>query len=129
MLDRDKLIDLHLQALTELGWAPTTGDVIDQILRGELLPLASAGDVFECSDEKLRKLCELTAGTKRPLGVKFAGRWLISVPRLLDDLEAGTLDRRRRGPEARRAAEARAKKYEGWARPQEPLVTPERAVG
>jgi hypothetical protein len=80
-------------------------DVIDQILRGELLPLGLAGDVFECSDEKLRKLCELTAGTKRPLGVKFAGRWLVSVPRLLDDLEQGTLDRRRRGPDARARAE------------------------
>jgi hypothetical protein len=124
MIDRDRrLIDLHLQALTELGWAPpTVRDVIDQVLRGELLPLASAGDVFECSDEKLRKLCELTVGTKRPLGVKLAERWLVSVPRLLDDLEQGTLDRRRCGPAERARAEARARKYEGWARPQEPLV-------
>jgi hypothetical protein len=95
---------------------------IDQILRGELLPLGLAGDVFECSDEKLRKLCELTAGTERPLGVKLAGRWLASVPRLLDDLEQGTLDRRRRGREVRLRAEERARKYQGWARPQEPLV-------
>lgn len=68
MLDRDKLIALHLEALAELGWVPPAmEDVIDQILR-ELLPLGLAGDVFECSDEKLRKLCELTVGTKRPLG-------------------------------------------------------------
>lgn len=62
------------EKLAELGWAPPAmEDVIDQILRGELLPLGLAGEVFECSDEKLRKLCELTVGTKRPLGVKFAG--------------------------------------------------------
>lgn len=123
MLDRDKLIALHLEALAELGWVPPAmEDVIDQILRGELLPLGLAGDVFECSDEKLRKLCELTVGTKRPLGVKFAGRWLVSVPRLLHDLELGTLDRRRRGRDVRLRAEERAKQFEGWARTQEPLV-------
>lgn len=106
MSERDKVVATLLATLTELGWAPPAmEDVIDQILRGELLPLGLAGDVFECSDEKLRKLCELTAGTKRPLGVKFAGRWLVSVPRLLDDLEQGTLDRRRRGPDARARAE------------------------
>jgi len=118
-----RLIELHLEALAELGWAPSvTEDVIDQILRGELLPLVLAADVFECSDEKLRKLCELMAGSKRPLGVKFAGRWLVSVARLLDDLEQGILDRRRRGRDARLRAEERAAKFEGWARPQEPLV-------
>jgi hypothetical protein len=129
MYDRDKLINLHPGALAVLGWTLPSGDVIDQILRGELLTLEQAGDVFDCSDEKLRKLCELTARTKRPLGVKFAGRWLVSVPRLLDDLEQGRLDRRRRGSAERARAEARARKYEGWARPQELLVTPERAVG
>ncbi|MCK1544527.1 hypothetical protein IVA87_32000 [Bradyrhizobium sp. 147] len=41
---------------------------------------------------------------------------------MLDDLEEGTLDRRRRGPGERARAEERAKKYEDWARPQEPLV-------
>ncbi|MCK1495039.1 hypothetical protein IVB14_32705 [Bradyrhizobium sp. 180] len=40
---------------------------------------------------------------------------------MLDDLEEGTLDRRRRGPGERARAEERAK-YEDWARPQEPLV-------
>jgi hypothetical protein len=117
-----RLIGLHLEALAELGWAPpATEDVIDQILRGELLPLVLAADVFECSDEKLRKLWELMAGEKRPLGVNVAGRWLVSVPRLFDDLEQGTLDRRRRGRHERLRAEQRAAKYEGWARPQEPV--------
>ena len=85
-------------------------------------------DVAECSDEKIRKQCELTAGTKRPLGIKFAGRWMVGKSELLDDLEQGKIDRRR-GPHVRQRAEERARKYEGWARPQEPLALPERAAG
>ncbi|MGY4286691.1 hypothetical protein ACVWXO_005911 [Bradyrhizobium sp. LM2.7] len=88
MLDRDKLIALHLEALAELGWVPPAmEDVIDQILRGELLPLGLAGDVFECSDEKLRKLCELTVGTK-PAGPtpkripRFCNAMLVSALRI-----------------------------------------------
>ena len=100
---------------------PQIGDVIDQILRGELLTLDQAGDVAECSDEKLRKQCVLTAATDRPLGIKIADRWFVSKARLLDDLEQGKIDRRR-GHDVRRRAEERAKKYEGWARPQKPLV-------
>ena len=122
-MNRDRLIELHLEGLAELGWTPpAVQDVVDQILRGELLSLRDAADVFECSDEKLRKLCKLTAETKRPLGVSIGGRWLASVPKLLDDLEQGILDRDRRGTDERRRTEERAKKYEGWARPQEPLV-------
>jgi hypothetical protein len=55
------------------------GSVVTRILQGELLQLDQAADIAECSDEKIRKQCELTAGTKRPLGVKFAGRWMVSV--------------------------------------------------
>jgi hypothetical protein len=97
------------------------GSVVARILRGELLQLDQAADIAECSDEKIRKQCELTAGTKRPLGVKFAGRWMVGKLELLDDLEQGKIDRRR-GPHVREHAEERARKYEGWARPQEPLV-------
>jgi hypothetical protein len=104
------------------------GSVVARILRGELLTLEQAADVAECSDEKIRKQCELTAGTNRPLGVKFANRWMVGKLELLDDLEQGRIDRRR-GTDVRQRAEELAKKYEGWARPQEPLVTPERAAG
>lgn len=104
-----------------------SGSVIARILRGELLSLDQAADVAECSDEKLRKHCELTAGTNRPLGIKFAGRWFVGQFELLDDLEQGKIDRRR-GPEVRLRAEERARKYEGWARPQEPLSV-ERTAG
>ena len=81
--------------------------VVARILRGELLTLQQAADVAKCSDEKIMRASKLE---------------------LLDDLEQGKIDRRR-GPDARQRAEARASKYEGWARPQEPLVTPERAAG
>ena len=97
-----------------------SGSVIARILRGELLNLDQAADVAECSDEKLRKHCELSAETSRPLGIKFAGRWFVGKLELLDDLERGKIDRRR-GPDVRQRAEERARKYEGWARPQEPL--------
>jgi hypothetical protein len=102
------------------------GSVVARILRGELLNLEQAADVAECSDEKIRKQCELTAGTKRPLGIKFANRWMVGKLELLDDLEQGKIDRRR-GPHVRQRAEERARKHEGWARPQEPLKAPERA--
>ncbi|WP_156928477.1 hypothetical protein [Bradyrhizobium sp. th.b2] len=103
------------------------GSVVARILRGELLNLEQAADIAECSDEKIRKQCELTAGTKRPLGIKFANRWMVGKLELLDDLEQGKLDRRR-GPHARQRAENRAQKYEGWARPQEPPAMPTRAT-
>jgi hypothetical protein len=104
------------------------GSVVARILRGELFNLEQAADVAECSDEKIRKSCELTAGTKRPLGIKFANRWMVGKLELLDDLEQGKIDRRR-GPHVRQRAEDRAKKYEGWARPQQPLKVPDRAAG
>ncbi|MHC2576001.1 hypothetical protein ACVI1J_002285 [Bradyrhizobium diazoefficiens] len=102
--------------------------VISRILSGELLTLDQAAYVAECSDEKLRKHCELTARTSRPLGIKFAGRWLVGKLELLDDLEQGKIDRRR-GPDVRNRAEERARKYEGWARPQGPLDVAKRAAG
>jgi len=118
--DLDRLADRVRQLDSE-------GDVVDLILGGALLSLDQSADVAECSDEKIRKACELSAGTKRPLAVRFAGRWLIGKARLLDDLEQGKIDRRR-GPHVRQRAEERARKYEGWARPQELLKSPARAA-
>ena len=121
MADPARMIDHLLAMLAELGWTPpTVGDVIELILAGELLTLDLAADVAECSDEKIRKACELTAMTNRPMGVKWATRWLVGKARLLDDIENGKLDSRR-GMDARRRADERARKYEGWARPQGPL--------
>ncbi|MGV7216424.1 hypothetical protein [Bradyrhizobium sp. UFLA05-112] len=121
--DRDRLVELHLQMLGLLGWAPPTiEDVIDLILVGELLTLEQAGDICLCSDEQVRRQCELAAKDGRPLGVQFGRRWFVSKARLLDDFERGRINNKRRGPHERRLAEDRAKKYEGWARTQEPLV-------
>jgi hypothetical protein len=97
------------------------GDVIDLVLAGELLTLDQAADIAECSDEKIRRACELAFATNDPLGVKPAGRWLVGKARLLDIIERGKLDWRR-GKDARLRAEERAKKHEAWARPQKPLV-------
>jgi hypothetical protein len=122
MFDRDRLIGQLLEALAGLGWKPAPiGDVVDQLLDGELLTLEDAADICECSGEKIRRQCELAAETKAPLGLKFARRWFVSKSRLLDDLEQGRIDRRR-GPLVRARAEERAKKYRAWARPQEPLL-------
>jgi hypothetical protein len=46
---------------------------------------------------------------------------------LLDDLERGKIDRCR-GPQVRQRVEERARKYEGRARPQQPLAVPEPAA-
>jgi hypothetical protein len=128
--DRDRMIVQLLAMLAELGWAPpTVRDVIDLILRGDLLTLDQASDVCLCSDEQVRRQCELAADTRNPLGIQFGRRWFVSKARLLDDFERGRINNKHCGPEARRAAEVRARKFEGWARPQEPLVTPERAAG
>jgi hypothetical protein len=75
-----------------------------------------------CSDEQVRRQCELAADTRNPLGIQFGRRWFVSKARLLDDFEHGKINNKQSGPEARRAAEARARKFEGWARPQEALV-------
>jgi hypothetical protein len=127
MTDDQKAVASELHQLADrVRQLETSGDVVDQILNGALLSLEQAADVVECSGEKVRKSCELAAGTQRPLGVKFANRWFVGKARLLDDLEQGKIDRRR-GPHVRQRAEERAKKYESWARPQQPLKVPDRA--
>ena len=121
MIDDQRALAAELHQLADrVQQLEASGDVVDLILSGALLSLEQAADVAECSGEKVRKSCELAAGTQRPLGVKFANRWFVGKARLLDDLEQGKIDRRR-GPHVRQRAEERAKKYESWARPQEPL--------
>jgi hypothetical protein len=122
-----RLVDDTRQLADRMRQFENEGSVVARILRGELLTLEQAADVAECSDEKIRKQCELTAGTNRPLGIKFANRWMVGKLELLDDLEQGKIDRRR-SPHVRQRAEERARKYERWAQPQQPLAVPEPAV-
>lgn len=42
MPDQNRVIDLLLQVLTELGWKPASGDVIDQIVEGGVLTVQQA---------------------------------------------------------------------------------------
>ncbi|WGS25616.1 hypothetical protein [Bradyrhizobium sp. ISRA464] len=82
---------------------------------------------LSAATKKSAKQCDLTAGTKRRLGIKFANRWFVGLLELLDDLEQARIDRRR-GPEVRAHAEERAKKYQNWAQPIELLPVPESAA-
>jgi hypothetical protein len=129
MIDDQRALAAELMKLADrVRQLETSGDVVDQILNGALLSLEQAADVCECSDEKIRRACEAAAATKHPLGVRWAGRWLLGKARLLDMIERGKLDGRR-GKHARLIAEGRAGKYESWARPQTPLKVPDRAEG
>jgi len=46
------------------------GDVIGLVRAGSVLTLDQAADIWQCSDEKVRKECEKP--TPEPIGVKFA---------------------------------------------------------
>jgi hypothetical protein len=111
MLDRDKLIALHLEALTELDWTPP-GDVIDQIIAGGLLTTTMAADVCEVTKTTVHRWMEGAAAKGRPLGVLTPAGYLIGLERLLDYVETEQ-DRHERNK-----AKARAAKYSGvWSQP------------
>jgi hypothetical protein len=112
MLDRDKLIALQLEVLTELGWKPP-GDVIDQIIAGGLLTTTMAADVCEVTKTTVHRWMEDAAAKGRPLGVLTPAGYLIGLERLLDYVEAEQ-DRHERNK-----AKARAAKYaDVWSQPQ-----------
>ena len=112
MLDRDKLIALQLEVLTELGWKPP-GDVIDQIIAGGLLTATMAADVCEVTKTTVHRWMEDAAAKGRPLGVLTPAGYLIGLERLLDYVEAEQ-DRHERN-----RAKARAAKYSDvWSQPQ-----------
>ena len=111
MLDRDKLIALQLEVLTELGWKPP-GDVIDQIIAGGLLTTTLAADVCEVTKTTVHRWMEDAAAKGRPLGVLTPAGYLIGLERLLDYVEA------EQDLHARNKARARAAKYSDvWSQP------------
>jgi hypothetical protein len=91
-------------------------DVVALILAGGALTLDQAADVWGCSDEKIRKECEKAAANK-PIGVKFATRWIVGKRRLFELIE------RSDGKPARLVAEDRAKKRASSMRPPQQRST------
>jgi hypothetical protein len=113
MIDRDRLVHQLLQMLHDLGWAPPTGDVVDQIIAGGLLTSAQAEDVAERDrDTIIRWNREAIDEGRSPLGMHSPAGWLWGTARLLDCIES------KRDRYARNVAETRAKKYaDVWSQP------------
>jgi hypothetical protein len=60
---------------------PAASDWIDAYLSGEMLLTDQAVEIAATSTETIRRRCEATASTSRPLGVLIAGSvWLLSRP-------------------------------------------------
>jgi hypothetical protein len=111
MLDRDKLIGLHMQALAELGHRPA-GDVIDQIIAGKLLTATMAASACEKTKTTIHRWIEDAAAKGRPLGVLSPAGYLIGLDRLLDYVEAT------QGRHERNRVAARAAKFaDVWSQP------------
>jgi hypothetical protein len=68
MLDRNRLIELLLQVLTELGWKPSSGDVIDEIVRGGVLTVPQAAIICGTADQTIYRWIEDADNKGRPLG-------------------------------------------------------------
>jgi hypothetical protein len=85
---------------------PATADPVDAIALGCLVTSGEAAKISNISDETLRLRCEQTYSSSKRLGAfSYPGvlrTWHISLPRLLDLVEA------KKGIDARREAEARA---------------------
>jgi hypothetical protein len=114
MFDRNRMIDLHLQMLAELGWKPLSGDVVDEIANGGLLTVAQAARICDVTDQTIYRWIDDATRRGEPLGLKRA-TWLIGTARLLDYIE-----KHQGGPYERVKAENRLKEYwPKWSKPQE----------
>ena len=95
--------DLLAELATRLaGSAKPATDWVDAFDAAELLRSDEAAAIADVSSETIRRRCVEAADIGKPLGVHFAGVWLVSRERLLCDIE------RRRGRSERLAAETRA---------------------
>ncbi|MCA6097636.1 hypothetical protein [Bradyrhizobium australafricanum] len=86
MFDRNRIIEMHLQILAELGWQLPTGDVIDEIANGGVLLVRQAAYICDVSDETIYRWNKDATDKGQPLGCKGA-TWLIGTARLLNYLE------------------------------------------
>jgi hypothetical protein len=115
MLDRTRMIDMHLQMLAELGWKPPSGDVIDGIANGGLLTTAQAATICEVTDQTIYRWIDDAGRRGEPLGLKQATTWLIGTARLLDYIE-----KHQGGRPPRAKAQNRLNEYWPiWSKPQE----------
>jgi hypothetical protein len=114
MVGRDRLIAQLLQVLTDLGWKPPSGDVVDEIANGGLLTVAQAAIICEAADQSVYRWLADAARRGEPLGLKRA-TWMIGKARLLDYVE-----KYQGGLPARVKAENLLKKHWPiWSKPQE----------
>jgi hypothetical protein len=79
-------------------------DWLDAWTEGELITTDEAANVANCSAETIRRRADEAADVGHPIGMQLATVWIISLPRLLRDIE------RRQGRPARLEAATRAKK-------------------
>ncbi|WP_369720339.1 hypothetical protein AB8Z38_24600 [Bradyrhizobium sp. LLZ17] len=86
MFDRNRMIEMHLQMLAELGWEPPSGDVIDQIAEGGVLTIQQAATICETTGQTIYRWNEDATSKGQPLGKKGV-TWLIGRARLLDYIE------------------------------------------
>jgi hypothetical protein len=113
MLNRDRMIALHLQILAELGWPPPSGDVIDQIASGGLLTVSQAAIICETTDQTIYRWLEDATNKGRALGEKRA-TWMIGTARLFAYIEE------QQGLPARVKAQNRLKEcWPGWSQAKE----------
>jgi hypothetical protein len=115
MLDRERLIELHLQILAELGWRPhPVGDVIDLINDGALLTVPQAAIICGLTSQRILDWIEHAALVGQPFAEKRS-TWLIGKDRLFAYIEA-----HRGGKPARVKAENLFKQYwPRWSQPSE----------
>jgi hypothetical protein len=83
---------------------PRIVDWVSAFEEGDILTCEEAGTICGVSGETIRRRAAAAVGTDESLGILVANAWLISLTRLLVDVE------RREGPHGRLAAMARAKK-------------------
>lgn len=111
MPNHQRLINLLLQILAELGWKPPVGDVIDEIANGGLLTVVQAAAICEVTDQTIYRWIDHAGSLGQSLGKKST-TWLIGTARLAAYLEA-----HQGGLPARVKAENLLKKYwPSWSR-------------
>jgi hypothetical protein len=115
MTDDPKSLAAEARALADrLARLEIGGDIIDLILRGELLTTSQAADGCQRDQDTIARWFKAAAAEGRPLGVQLARYLLIGKERLLDYVgeEFGDL--------ARKVAEVRLAKYaSAWSQPPE----------